>query len=255
MELEFIWRCLHELWCYALSSEEQMLIFRFLRVSPAIALVFWAAGRSSAQDASILGPDPRPLLPLLQVLDRANLSGSLQISGVCESERFPKFPQVGEKKGDSTLTTLGEMLASNRGLSLTSDSNGVIRIIGPDVPTDFLNVRISHITFEGIDGPNFAMVPLLETPEVISFFKSKDIPLPMLLFINAAPAYPWNDPGPYISGTLDNVTVKEVLDRILQTFPGVWFYGNCVQDEKHKRAVFLHFYRLNKNRNRVSAGR
>jgi len=236
------------------------MILRLLRMSTAIALAFWAVGRSSAQDVSLLEPNPRPLVPLLQVLDSANLSGSLQISGVCESKRFPKFPEIGEKKGNSTLTTLGEMLSSNSGLTVSRDSNGIVRIIGPDVPTDFLNVKIRHMTFEdykhnGLFSANSAMVALLETPEVIAFFKSKDIPRSMPFFILNG-SLSWPPDSPHISGTLNNVTVKEVLDRILQTFPGVWFYGNCARDEKHKRTVYLRFYRLikNYNRDRVSAG-
>ena len=71
----------------------------------------------------------------------------------------------------------------------------------------------------------------------MAFFKSKDIPRPMAFFMNAGFSKPLPD-SPHISGTLDNVTVEGVLDRILQTFPGVWFYGNCVQDENHKRASF-----------------
>lgn len=247
------------------ANKEQMLILRPLRVATAIALAFWAVGRSSAQDISLLEPNPRPLIPLLQVLDDANLSGSLQISGVCESKRFPKFPEIGEKKSDSALTTIGEMLSRNTGLTVSQDSNGIIRIVGPDVPTDFLKVRIRHIAFEDdkhnrIFSPNLAMVYLLETTEVRAFFKRKGIPNFMPVFmgsggmINGRPYWPPDSPN--ISGTLDNVTVEEVLDHILQTFSGVWFYGNCVRDENHKRAIYLRFYRLlkNYNRDRVTAG-
>jgi hypothetical protein len=76
------------------------------------------------------------------------MSASLEVSGACGSERYPQFPQLGQKTGDSVLPLLGEMLWSNRGVRVTQDSNEIIRIIGRDVPTDFLNVRISHITFE-----------------------------------------------------------------------------------------------------------
>lgn len=95
------------------------------------------------------------------------------------------------------------------------------------------------------------MVALLQTPEVKAFFKSKDIPPPMPFFTISG-GLSWPPDYPHISGTLDNVTVEEVFDRILQTFPGVWSYGNCAQDEKHKRAVYIRFYRLTKYRNRVS---
>jgi hypothetical protein len=233
-----------------------MLMLRSLGVSTAIALAFWSVGGSSAQDVSLLYPNPRPLIPLLQVLDSANLSGSLQISGVCESKKLPKFPEVEEKKGDSTLTTLGEMLSSNSGLTVSQDSNGIIRIVGPDVPTDFLNVKIAHITFEGskhtaLLSPTHAMWTVLAAPEVVAFFKSHDIERPLQFeFFSGDPFVTPPPDHPHISGTLDNVTVEEALYRILQTFPGVWFYGNCVRDEKHKRAIFVRFYRLVKNYNR-----
>jgi hypothetical protein len=238
------------------AKEGHMLIRRLLCASIAISLAM--VGRSSAQDATILRPNPKPLLPLLQVLDSANVSGSLEVSGACGSERYPQFPQLGQKTDDSVLTMLGEMLSSNRGVRVTQDSNKIVRIIGPDVPTDFLNVRISHITFEdykhnGIFSANAAMWSVLAAPEVVAFFKNNDVEGPFPFeFVSGSLEWPTN--SPHISGSLDNVSVEEVLDRILQTFPGVWFYGNCTQNEKHKRAVFLRFYRFEKKLSRVSGG-
>ena len=235
------------------ANEEHMLIRPLLWASIAIALAM--VGRSSAQDARFPRPNPKPLLPLLQVLDSANASGSLEVSEACSSKRYPQFPQLGQKTGDSALAMLGEMLSSNRGFRVTRDSNEIFRIIGPEVPTDFLNIRISHITFEdykhnGIFSPNAAMWSVLAAPEVVAFFKNNGIEGPFPLeFISGGLA--WPPDSPHISGSLDNVSVEEVLDRILQTFLGVWFYGNCTQDEKHKRAVFLRFYRFEKTLNRV----
>lgn len=237
------------------------MIHRLVAASIAITLAVGLFGRSSAQETTLFRPDPKPLLPLLQVLDRASLSGSLEISGDCGSarfSRFPQFPQVGQGKSDSTLTMLGEMLSIDRDLSVTQDSNGIIRIIGPEVPTDFLSVRIRHITFEdykhnGLWSANAAMLAVLGAPEVVAFFKSNDIerPFPVEFGGHGPDEIP---PPVTLSGSLDNVTVEEVLDRILDTFPGLWFYGNCIQNEKHKRHIFLRFYRFENKRNLVFDG-
>lgn len=227
----------------------------FKRASVVISLALALFGKSPAQE-----PDPKPLLPLIDALDSASLSASLEISGDCGSERFPQFPKVGQGKSDSTLTRLGEMLSSNSGVTVSQDSNGIIRIIGPDVPTDFLNVKISHITFESdkhnaLFFPTPAVWTLLAAPEVVAFFKSHDIEKPLLIWFYTGDPFVTPPPdSPHISGSLDNVTIGEVLDRILHSFPGVWFYGNCTQDEKHKRAIFVRFYRSRKRRNLVSGG-
>lgn len=238
-----------------LASGEQM----FKRTSVVISLALALFGKSPAQEP--VEPDPKPLIPLINVLDSASLSGSLEISGDCGSKRFPQFPQVRQGKSDSTLIKLGEMLSSNSGVTVSQDSNGIIRIIGPDVPTDFLNVKISHITFEGdkhnasLFSPTYAMWIVFAAPEVVAFFKSHDIEKPFLIeFFTGNPFVTPPPDSPHISGSLDNVTVGEVLDRILQSFPGVWFYGNCTQNEKHKRAIFVRFYRSLKRHNLVSGG-
>jgi hypothetical protein len=232
-------------------------LFRHASVVIGLAIAF--VGTSPAQTGDF-GPDPKPLIPLLKTLDDDNLSGSLEISGDCGSERFPQFPQVDHGKSDSTLTRLGEMLSSNSGVTVSQDSNGIIRIIGPDVPTDFLNVKISRITFEGdkhnaLFSPTFAMWTVFAAPEVVAFFKSHDIEKPLLFaFLSGDPFATPPPDAPHISGSLDNVTVGEVLDRILHSFPGLWFYGNCTQNEKHKRAICVRFYRSRKKRNLVSGG-
>ena len=120
------------------------------------------------------------------------------------------------------MTTLSEMLASNRGLSLTRDSNGVIRIIGLDVPTDFLNVRISHIVLEDNQRhpvfSQFRDVAFVGDARGMAFFKSKDIPRPMAFFMNAGFSKPLPD-SPHISGTLDNVTVEGGFRSYSADFP------------------------------------
>jgi len=219
-----------------------------------IALAIGMGGRSLAQEIRLLSPNPQPLLPILRVLNSAGLSASLETSGVCDSESFPQFPQVDEKSGDSTLATLRAMLSSNRGPRVTQDSNGTIRVVEPDVPTDLLKVRMSHITFDdGIYSASDALLlVVMNAPEVGAFFQDNPIagPLPVTIVSGGIGKPPSG--SPHISGTLENVTVEDALDRILLSFPGIWLYENCPQTEKHTRTVFLGFHRFGYQRARNS---
>jgi hypothetical protein len=202
----------------------------------------------------VMPANPQPLLPLFQALDRAGLLGSLEISGVCDAKSFPQFSQLGQKANNSIPTMLSEMLPSDHSFRVTQDPNGLIRVIEPDVAADFLKLRISHIAFEDskhrpLFHANHAMSAVLSTPEVVAFIRSNDIQrLPLLE--SAGGDLPLSN-SPHIGGTLDNVTVQEALDRILQTFPGVWLYEDCPQNQLRKHAFFLRFYRLDRTRNRV----
>jgi len=121
-------------------------------------------------------------------------------------------------------------------------------MVEADIPTDFLNVRISHLTFEdyrrkGIFKANYAMWAVLGAPEVVAFLKSHDVEGP---FPAEMPGGEFLPNSPHISGTLDDVTVREALAYILKIFPGVCLYQNCPQAGKHKRNIFLRFYHLRK---------
>jgi hypothetical protein len=51
-------------------------------------------------------------------------------------------------------------------------------------------------------------------------------------------------PPPHVSGTWENITVSEALDRILRIFPGIWIYENCLAHGNKKRIVYIRFYQL-----------
>jgi hypothetical protein len=80
------------------------------------------------------------------MLESANLSGSLEISGFCDNGSFPQFPHLDKKTGEP-LQALGEMFSSSA-VRVTQDSNGNVRMVDPGVPADFLNIRIHRITFK-----------------------------------------------------------------------------------------------------------
>ncbi len=47
---------------------------------------------------------------------------------------------------------------------------------------------------------------------------------------------------PHISGSLDNVTISQALDYVLQTFPGVWIYEDCPASGDQERAIHFRFF-------------
>jgi hypothetical protein len=211
---------------------------------------------SLGQQARATGAKTASLKPILEVLDRAKLSGSLEFSGSCDLRDFPDFPQFRDSatSGGLPLQTVRDMLADDSAMQVMQDPDGTIRMIESGVPTDLLNVRISHILFEsnGANGqraiysPNVALRYILQAPEVVAFMKAHDIGWPYVG--EAVPGNAGARPSswPHISGSLDNVTLSEALDRVLKTFPGIWIYENCPQSDKRNRIVYFRFSYLRK---------
>lgn len=80
---------------------------------------------------------------------------------------------------------------------------------------------------------------VLEASEVKDFMKAHHVgPIMPDVFGFSLPI---SLDGPYISGDLDNVSVAQALDYILQTYPGFWTYENC-QEKDGSRTVFLNFF-------------
>jgi len=197
------------------------------------------------------GTDPRVALPILkQILAKANVSGSLAYWGRCDFHKpYPDFPALSypSSTSGSPAEVLQETFASDSKMRVTQESNGLIRMFESDVPTDLLNVTISHVSFvpgdqqsDSFGGPNSAMFLVLSAPEVIAYRKAHNIgPLTDL----------WYHPGDSgskqkVTGDLYNVTVKQAFNYILQFYPGFWIYENCQGDEATSgRNVFLSFFR------------
>jgi hypothetical protein len=126
------------------------------------------------------------------------------------------------------------------------------------VPTDLLNIKISHISFESygqrVYTANSALRIILQMPEVSAFMKAHDIRGPFGPFDNCSGhgepvpgnAAAWPPKSPHISGSLDNVTLSGALDYVLKTFPGIWIYESCPQGGKKNRVVYLRFLALHK---------
>jgi len=237
---------------------------------------FWGQAMAARPRAASFQPmldilEAPSVQPILEALDKAKLSGSFVFSGRCDlreckplrpiAECFPDFPQfrAPATRGGSTVQTLREVLADAPAMQVTQDTNGTVRMNESGVPTDLLNIRISHILFEsnGANGQrdiytaNDALRFILQAPEVIAFMKVHDIGGPFDNNAGSGGSVPgnsgaWPPDSPHISGSLDNVTLSEALDHVLKTFPGIWIYENCPQIDKKKRVVYFRFLALHK---------
>ncbi len=179
------------------------------------------------------------------VLSRAHLSGSLEYWSACNFKMtYPDFPNlraVPDHKGPA-VELLREMFSVDPEMRVSQDTDGRIRMIEKDIPSDLLDVKIHRLRFPPeYHGPNMAVIAILKTPEVIAFRREHNI----------GPEADWG-PGisfpsdafavdkPSVHGVLYEVTVREALDYVLRTFQGFWFYENC-QDTGVGRRVVMGF--------------
>jgi hypothetical protein len=211
----------------------------------ASALVFLCLlgilGRARAQE---LHPWRSELQPILEVLDQASLSGSVELSGRCDPARPPGFPEFhsAAMSRESAIQTLRGIVADDPAMKVEQDSDGTIRMKEEGVPQDILDVKISHVSFDsygykGIYAADSAVQIIMSTPEVVAFLKERDILWRGASGISGG-LRNWPPGRPHLLGPLDNVTVSEALDRVLQSFFGeVLVYWNCpaTHDKVHQR--------------------
>jgi hypothetical protein len=197
------------------------------------------------------GTDPNVAWPILnQIMVKTNTSGSLAYWGRCDFHKpLPDYPALSYPSAfsGSPVEVWQKAFASDPKMEVTQESDGLIRMFETDVPTDLLDVRISHVSFvlddqwrDKFGGPDNAMDLVLSAPEVIAYRKAHNIgPL----------TEGWIRSGGSLSkqevvGDLYNVTVKQALDYILEFYPGFWIYENCQSDDaKAGRNVYFGFFR------------
>jgi hypothetical protein len=209
--------------------------------------------------------------PILEILDKAKLSGSFVFTGHCDlgackpaqpiADCFPDFPKLraAETPVNSAVQTVRGILTDAPAVQVTQDGDGTIRMNEAGVPTDLLNIKISHILFEsngangqrGVFTANSALRYVLHAPEVLAFMKANDIEGPFDRGTRSGESVPgnagaWPPDSAHISGSLDNVSLADALDYILKAFPGIWIYENCPQSGKGRRIVYIRFLSLSK---------
>ena len=197
------------------------------------------------------------LKPILVVLDKTSLSGSLEFSGKCNSFNYPGFPEFPHLHAVATneasaLQTLRALFADNQAMRVSQEPNGTIRMIENGIPSEILNIHIKHISFDnaysGGYSANSALEFIMATPEVKQYLLIHNLKWPFSITADSILIPTGNfivSPSiPHISGSLDNVTLKEALDYILKTFPGIWIYEYCPCTEKRSGIFYFRYYRL-----------
>jgi hypothetical protein len=179
-----------------------------------------------------------------KILSTARLSGSLEFWSVCDIAKphapFLKIGPVSGHEGPS-VEVLQEVFANDPQMRVTQDSDGKIRMVETDVPRDFLEVKIHHLSFppdfRSKSGP-MAVYFILNTPEVKDFMERN--------IGKKVPWFGWGMPGqivtegPSVPGELNDVTVEQALDYVSETFPGFWTYENC-RDPEGSREISVGF--------------
>jgi hypothetical protein len=158
------------------------------------------------------------------VLTSTQRSGSLAFEGACAaSERISEaFKLSVPRSGDSPVQALRHVFENDPRLSVTEDRMGRIRVVGGNVRTDLLDLRIPSITFQSEDNPRDATAKLLTLPAVSEYMDTHHIHL-----TNAMGGLAPMPKGAHLDTTLKNMTISEALDRIAETFPGIWIYQEC----------------------------
>lgn len=153
---------------------------------------------------------------------------------------FPKIRPLHESVG-SPLEVLQRAFADDPNMRVTQEPGSMIRMAEIDVPSDLLDVKISHISFHlpesgDLYGPNYALLPIFSSPEVKTFFAAKHIESLI------SPHRPGGSGIKRMYGELDNVTVSQALNYVLKIFPGFWVYENCPAEDGSSRAVYVAFF-------------
>jgi len=197
-------------------------------------VLLFLAGSCLSQNKG--GVDQRVALPAVQkILSSERRSGSLEYWGFCDLDKgWPDFPELRPVSGrqGSALDVLQELFADDLKMRVIQERDGKIRMVETDVPKDLLEVKIHHLSFSALyqsraiyHSGAMAVYAILNTPEVIAFMDHN---------IGRKVAWEgWGMPGqvviygPSVPGELNDVTVEQAMDYVLQTFPGFWFYQNC----------------------------
>jgi hypothetical protein len=212
----------------------------------AMAVLLALVGSCLSQDKG--GVDQRvALLEVQRILGSERRSGSLEYWGFCDLDKgWPDFPEPRPVSGrnGSALDILQEMFADDPKMRVIQERDGTIRMAETDVPQDFLKVKIHRLSFSTLYSSGakahsgaMAVYTLLHSPEVIAFME-QNIGREVSWEGWGMPGQIFRD-GPSVP-ELNDVTVEQALDHVLQTFPGFWFYQNC-QDPHGRRMISVGF--------------
>jgi hypothetical protein len=189
------------------------------------------------------GSPPSYAFEISEILGRERLSGSLEYWGVCGRDFYPDLPKIQSASGKevSSVDEIRAMFAVDGMMQVTQKGDGKVRMVETDVPDDLLNVKIHHVVLPGdVFGTTSAKFAILKTPEVQNF----------RIEHNIGPRADWgggfsfegplSKPVPQVE--LNDVTVAEAFDKVLEMYPGYWLYESC-RDKDGARIAYFGFYK------------
>ena len=183
-------------------------------------------------------PPSQFVASVLRVLEENRRSGSLVFRGRCtDSGGMTDFFKVSSPaQGVAPIEALRQAFVNDSALTVKEDSSGMIRVVGGDVQPELLGVTIHDVKFQKENDPREATYKLLASPELKTYMQDHRTE-----FVTTSGGLVPPASGRHLNGTLTDMTVSQALDRIAQTFPGVWIYEECITGQGEKR-VEINFH-------------
>lgn len=213
---------------------------RLLCLLAALSLVMGAAHpvprRHGMRDEST-AYQPKLVDVVLGILEHSGQPGSLEYQGVCtpSGDIMEHFRVAAPQHDLPPVQALRRTFVGEPKLTASKDASGLIRVVGGVVPTDLLNLKIHEVVFQRERDPRHAEYKLLALPEVHAYMQAHRI-----TFIQTIIGLIPPPSGRVLNVTLKGVTLSTVLDRVAETFPGVWVYGECTSGGDRHVLMFFH---------------
>ena len=176
-----------------------------------------------------------------RVLEENHRSGSLVYRGHCTdyggmADSFRSDPPAHDAP---PVEALRQAFVNDPTLTVKEDLSGMIRVVGGDVQPELLGVTIHDLKFQEEqeeNDPREATYKLLASPELKTYMQGHRTE-----FVTTSGGLVPPASGQHLNGTLTEMTVLQSLDRIAQTFPGVWIYEECITGQGERR-VEINFH-------------
>lgn len=182
--------------------------------------------------AEVQVPPSQFVATVLRALEESHRSGSLVYRGHCTDSggMTDSFRVASLVRDVPPIEALRQAFVNDPTLTVKEDSSGVVRVVGGDVQPELLGVTVHDVKFQEEKDPWAAISKLLASQELKTDMQSHRTE-----FVVSSGGLVPTPSGRHLSGTLTDITVSQSLDRIAQTFPGVWIYEECVTGQGEKR--------------------
>ena len=167
----------------------------------------------------------------------AHKSGSLTLHGTCKSTLQGSVVVSEDLKNPpqgpfNDISEVIDVLSKNKPeLSITHTSDGIMRVSDNRVKGGLLQVHLNLVHIKEAKDPHAAIKAVLAAPEAQGYLKDNRIELGDVFNM------PSSRKGvPRLTVDLRELTVGQALDKIINFFPGVWIYSECM-DNYHRRVT------------------